>query len=358
VEITATDNYFFELLQVALWNREKLSYTPTKEEWVSLFSEAKKQTLVGVLLPVLGRLPKEQRPPMTLLLQWVGLAKKIEQISSLHRIRVAELIQIFYVAGFHSCILKGMSTSKLYPNPQSRQCGDIDLWVDGNRNDIMTFLHQEKFGINHIYWHEVSANIFDDVETEIHIHPAWFYNPFYNYRLQCYFEREKSNQMVGARGGDGCVTISFNAVYSLVHLYHHLMDEGVGMRQIVDYYYILVHLPADERQKVVKDINWLGLSKFLASVMYVLHVACGLKYEYLLCRPNEGSGIFLLKEIVAAGNFGKFDARKHIRAKENWFQRNRRKFIRQLRFIRLYPAEVLSAPFWKLWHWTWRKVKT
>lgn len=349
---------FFELLQVALGNRSALSGNPTENEWLSFFSEAKRQTLIGVVLPALSSLPQEQRPPISLLLQWVGLAKKIEQISCLHRIRVYELIQIFHVAGYRSCILKGMATANLYPNPQSRQCGDIDLWVDGNRRDVKSFLLQQNFPIKHTMWHEVSAQIFDDVETEIHIHPAWFYNPFYNYRLQRYFESEKSAQMVESRDGHCYVTVSFNAVYSLVHLYHHLMDEGIGMRQVVDYYYILIHLPFEERQKVLKILNWLGIRRFSASLMYVLQIACGLKSEYVLCQPDMRSGDFLLKEIVAAGNFGKYDARKHIGAKENWFQRNCRKFIRQLRFIRFYPAEVLSAPLWKLWHWTWRKMKT
>ena len=34
-------------------------------------------------------------------------------------------------------------------------------------------------------------------------------------------------------------TTAFNVIYQLTHLYHHFFDEGIGMRQIIDYYYVV-----------------------------------------------------------------------------------------------------------------------
>ena len=32
---------------------------------------------------------------------------------------------------------------------------------------------------------------------------------------------------------------AFNVIYQLTHLYHHFLDEGIGMRQIIDYFLVV-----------------------------------------------------------------------------------------------------------------------
>jgi hypothetical protein len=88
--------------------------------------------------------------------------------------------------------------------------------------------------------------------------------------------------------------------------------------------------------------------------MYVMKEACGMASEELLCEPDEEAGKFLLEEIMQAGNFGYFDARTVRPENETFWQRNIRKFKRQLRFVKYYPGEVFSAPLWKTWHKAWR----
>ena len=34
-------------------------------------------------------------------------------------------------------------------------------------------------------------------------------------------------------------TTAFNVIYQLTHLYHHFFDEGIGMRQIIDYFLVV-----------------------------------------------------------------------------------------------------------------------
>ena len=70
---------FFELLQVALGNRERLSRTPTVDEWEEIYEESGRQALTGILLHGIDRLPAEQRPSQDFLLQWIGDGQLIEQ---------------------------------------------------------------------------------------------------------------------------------------------------------------------------------------------------------------------------------------------------------------------------------------
>ena len=53
---------FFELIQVAIGQRQRLSTTPTAPQWMELFALSAKHTLVGIAYSGIERLPKGQRP--------------------------------------------------------------------------------------------------------------------------------------------------------------------------------------------------------------------------------------------------------------------------------------------------------
>lgn len=337
---------FIELLQIALGNRDTLSRIPEREEWTSLLVEAKKQTVVSLLLRGLERLSPSQRPPQEVLLRWIGTGQMEAEAYTLQCKRARELTQRLTAASYKSCVLKGVGLSQLYPTPEHRIGGDIDLWVEGNRKEIMTWLNQQCV-VNHVLWHHVDAKFFEDIPTEIHFHPCWLYNPFYNKRLQRWFDACKESQMqVDENLGFVYPTVQFNAVYSLVHFYHHLIEEGIGFRHIVDYYYIVKALPVDERSSVLAELKSFGMYKVMAAMMWVLQVACGLSSAYLLCESDEKEGRFLQDEIMRGGNFG------HYRKDS----RSRNSTSRMFALLPHYPKEVLWIVPWKLWHKGWRFI--
>ena len=340
------DNLFFELIQVALGQRDKLSQTPYDKEWLQSLNLSQNQAVAGLASDGLERLPQEQLPPKEILLQWIGLSQINEKAYNLQVERAGELTKRFQKSGFKSCVLKGLGFAQLYSTPSRRLCGDIDLWVDGERENVMKWLRGQ-CEVEHIVWHHVDAKLFEDVETEIHFHPGWFYNPFKNRILQKWFEAEKEAQMaVNKELGFAYPTVRFNAVYALVHLYHHLIEEGVGIRHIIDYYYILKGLPAQEKEYVEKQLKRFGLLKLASAMMWVLLVVCGMSSEYLICEPNEKEGRFLLDEIMRGGNFGKF--------RNDNLRRNTA--ARMFALLPHYPSEVLWVVPWKLWHKVWRMM--
>ena len=333
-----------ELVRVALGTLDRLSRMPSNEEWERMYLMCQQQAIAGVVLDGLDRLPAEQRPPQLLLLQWIGDLQQIEATYSLQCQRAKELQDVFQQIGSHSSVLKGIGFSQFYPTPEHRQGGDIDLWVDGERKAIMEWLRSQ-FDVVHVVWHHVDAKIFDDVETEIHFHPGWLYNPIFNKRLQRWFNVQKNHQFeVNENLGFVYPTVRFNAVFALVHLYHHLIEQGVGIRHILDYYYILKSLPSEERLDVLNDLKRFGMMNIAKAVMWVLQEVCGMSREYLLCEPSEKEGRFLLDEILRGGNFGNYrsDSRKRNSA------------ARMFALLPHYPSEVLWVVPWKCWHWCWR----
>lgn len=337
------DNLFIELLQVSLGNREQLSRSPSEKEWMELLTIAEQQTVTCLLLSGIEHLPNSQWPPQKTLLQWIGLTHMIDETYLLHCHRARELAERFQAAGFRSCVLKGIGLAQLYPQPEKRQGGDIDLWVTGERKDVMKWLHTQ-CQVGTVIWHHVDAEFFEDVPTEIHFHPCWMYNPFCNRRLQRWFESQKGEQMnVDSQLGVAFPSVRFNAVYALVHAYHHLIEEGLGMRHVVDYYYVAKALPAEDRGHVVERLRKFGMLRLAAGMMWVLKEVCGMPAEDLICEPNERAGRFLLDEIERGGNFGHY--------RNDGRQRN--SVGRLMALLPHYPREVLWVVPWKIWHRSW-----
>lgn len=338
------EELLIELIQVSLNSRDSLSREPSAGEWVAIYREVQKQCVLGIMLQGLERLPHKQLPPKEVLVQWVGMVQINDHYYSLQCERAKALTKRFEEQRFNSCVLKGVGIAQLYPIPSRRQGGDIDLWVDCDRKVLMIWLLNQ-CSLDHILWHHVDAKFFEDVPTEIHYHPCWLYNPYYNKRLQKWFEDQKINQMKVDEGlGFAYPSVQFNAVYSLVHLYHHLIEEGVGIRHIIDYYYILKALPKEDCDTVINVLNSFSMTGLASAIMWILKDVCGLSKEYLLCDTNEIEGRFLWDEIMRGGNFG------HYRNDS----RRRNSAGRMIALLPHYPKEVLWVVPWKLWHKCWR----
>ena len=147
-----------------------------------------------------------------------------------------------------------------------------------------------------------------------------------------------------------------DAVYVLLHIYRHLFDEGVGLRQIVDYYYVLQQEGLD-RERVGGVLKSVGLYAFAGAMMWLLREVLGMPEERMLCPVDERRGRALLDEIMMAGNFGKYDARLSTADKSSAYFRFCTKTRRNLRFIAQYPLEVICSPIWKAWQLLWRRWK-
>ena len=302
---------------------------------------------------VILQLPPEQRPPKDIYLKFYFLAEKIKHYNAVLDEGINRLQTELDSHGLKCCILKGQGVALLYPNPKSRNPGDIDAWCLGGRDYIISRLSDYK--INDIVIHHADIDILKGIPVELHFIPSWFYSPFTNYRFKKWCNSTAKKQFENYNLKGFCSpTISFNLVYSLIHIYKHLFDEGIGLRQLMDYYFILKHSTIEERNEAYMHLASFGMKHFVGAVMYVMVVMFDMNDEYLLCLPSEKYGKHLLNEIWTGGNFGQYN-RKGVSGRENLIKRGIRKMKRNLNVVTYYPSEVLWSPFWKCWHWCWRK---
>lgn len=352
------ETYFFELIQIALSRRDSLSGTPGAQQWKELFELAKRHAIIGVLFPAIERLPESQRPPSAIVIGWYAISEKIKGRNLRLDKQIVWLSDRLRTDGMASCILKGQGVALYYPSPLLRSSGDIDIWIGGGRKLIMAFFKSRGLETGEVVYHHVDASIFKDTEVEAHFRPSWLWNPVHNARLQRWFKAESAVQMrnemplTDAGGSIICPTRDFNAVFLLIHIYRHLFDEGIGLRQLMDYYYCIVR--DGDNAAVARRLRRFGLLRFASAVMYVLNVVFGLEEEKFLVSKDEKLGRQLLTEILLAGNFGKYDIRLSHDYVVGSMGNLRRKHQRNLKFYLNYPGELLWEIPFKIWHYCWR----
>ena len=358
-EAKSVTELFFDLIQCVTGKRTCLPYAPSDKEWDSMFDIAAKQTLLGIAFAGIEQIPQEQRPYKKLLLIWHKACEEIRNQNTILNKRSIAVSEKFRQLGFNNCILKGQGIAQFYPDPTLRTPGDIDIWLEGGAVRILDYVKKCFPGCKPTY-HHVDFPIKKGVDIEIHFTPSWMYSPIGNRRLQRYFataaSAEFNNSTTTPEGTFTTPTQRFNSIYILLHIYRHLFQEGIGLRQLLDYHFVLDKgLTPAEKTECTKTLKALGLTRFAAATMYVLKEQFGLEDEKMPVKPDTKRGKFLLNEIMMAGNFGKYDSRYAIVAKENELRHFLNSMRRTTRLIAQYPGEALWSPYFKIWHYFWRK---
>lgn len=361
---------YFEFLQIAIGNRKSLSAAVNDSDWLRLFEFCKKQALIGVGFSAVEKLHTlGVECPVNLRMKWMALALQIEEKNDLLNEQCRKLTEQYGHDGLDTCILKGQGNCLNYPEGlrKRRQCGDIDIWattindeglrindygiaiaVQTGRNEVeYVEYHGRKAVIEYvrmqhrlagnnekpvIRYHHIEAPKMEGTEVEVHFRVGFVNSPLRNWRMQRWFDNHTDVCMKNkTHMGFAVPTSSVNVVYQMCHLFSHYFDEGLGLRQLMDYYFALrvwhndvmeykdlqsqgmwsegMGTPVMSKKEVMSVLSSFGMAKFTAAVMYVLHEAFAMPTHYYICEPDKKEGRKLLAEIMRGGNFGQYDTR-------------------------------------------------
>ena len=361
------EKLFFELLQVALDVRPQLDAAPSAQEWAKMMRMAREQALVGVCFAGVKKLERSGQLvnlPSSLKMQWLATAMQIQRQNEIVDRCCSELSDRLRESGYDSCLLKGQGLARLYEHVSGlgslRQPGDIDMWMLAEPEVALDWVR--KTGrLESFDYHHADVQLFSDVEVELHYRPSVSRNLMRNSRLQHWFrkcgkEHIVYNESLGCHVPDW----TFNVVLSLNHIFWHLMFEGVGLRQLMDFYFVLKTCPEElhAKKNVLELLRRFHLLRFAGAVMWVEREVFGLCEENLLCEPDERLGRFLLDEIMRAGNFGHHDDRLKGTRSGGRLHLMWRWMKHSMRLLRHYPEDVLWTPVGIVYISMWRRVKT
>ncbi|RGS14811.1 nucleotidyltransferase family protein [Segatella copri] len=225
-------------------NVDALRLKSRKELLTLLFRKLLILRIYSILFDGIKKLPAEHvEMEKELLLRWMAESQMLEKANVRLNDTAIQVSEWFRKKGFRTCILKGQGNALMYPNPYSRTPGDIDIWVEGGDKRVISFVRSISPHEKACY-HHIEFPSYKGVEVEVHYRPSFLLCFRHNRKLQKYYERVKEEQfshrvMLGEQGEIAIPTVEFNIIFQLTHIYSHLMNEGIGLRQLLDYYYVL-----------------------------------------------------------------------------------------------------------------------
>lgn len=372
---------FFLILQSTIGENVRLTHSLSHDEWEEMFDLAKKQALLGLAFEGVKKLPKEQWPQGDIVLKWTMATEQIKR-QNLRTTNVClRLNDILAKEDFDTCILKGQANHVYYDSMidgvslgMQRVCGDVDAWIWPKEKmqhpvkSIIDYCQRKNILISLCHLHAEVKPI-GGVPIEIHFRPSFLNTPWRNRYFQKVFKSAVfENSKIDDIGIVKKLRVDYDLIFQMNHIYRHLLDEGVGLRQVFDFYVLLKDYNKERivrkelmgKEEIMKIISSCGMKRFATALMFVLKDIFHVGNDELICGISEKDGLFLLNEIMMAGNFGHYDIRMNdieVRKGKLSFQLQRasRRFMRNLRFLSSYPEEVICEPFARVYHFVWRK---
>ena len=354
-DIEATKSY----LDFVRYCIDEKQCIPSISRWDALFLFMQQQALLGIGFRGLEKMKAAGvEVPRDVVLQWYAMSEQIKRRNVEMNHECARLTRIFESEGHHTAILKGQANERLYPDPFSRQSGDIDIYVDGGERRVLQLLYElrmiDNINMGKYEGAEDASKVYHHIhlppnklgiDVEVHFRPSsGVWNPFVTKKLQQFLEEEIAQDNELVKEGFRVPSPRFALIMQLAHIQKHFIDEGIGMRQMIDYYYLLKSEPKANYNDVASVINKIGLKKMAGAIMWVLQEVLKLEHQFMIVDADKRRGKMLLRVIENGGNWGRYSYEKQ----QNGLGRMIMGRVRHVRLFYFDPWEVIwhEVKYW------------
>lgn len=308
----ALENLFFELIQVGLGRKERLSRELSKKEWNAVYEKSVQQAVTGVAFLGIQKLPQEQWPDVQLKLEWIGQAEQIRQRNKCINAILGELVFLLNRNFVKYAIVKGQVVGQYYSETSCRQSGDIDFYVAPDDFDRTKRLIVKEWAAD-----------FEGEKGHHHIEFEYKGVPFeqhhkliklYDKKKDDYWEKLVNNNLEKqVINGVKVSTLSptLHSLYIFLHLYHHLLELGVGMRQFCDWAVMLHECRKEINHKDIQQhLKVLGMEKAYRACGAILVDQLALPVEEFTYELNDIDRKYarkVLEVVEYRGNMGHYN---------------------------------------------------
>ena len=361
---------FLELMRAGLWGvaADPDNFKPDSTDWRAVLRIAKEQTMMVVVTDGIETLPKELWPPKEVMMKLAMMRVKTSQAHQLLNSTIAQIVAALEAEGVHSVLLKGQGIAQNYRRPESRTCGDIDLYTGlggyTRAYEIIEALHE---GRPHKEAAECTHHLHTDlngVEVEIHRQTSFLHGKRMDANFQ-EWSKQSLDELFGSEAlemwdnGGTAVALApatYNAFFILHHAVRHMTTEGVGFRQICDWVMLLHKCHSQvEVQLLSRKLKELRMERIWAEFGRLAVNYLGLPADELPLAPANLAPTRrthkLLQHIFISGNFGRFDANGRDHSQVPYLVRKWRSFTfqskRLVKLFRLFPGYATAY----MWHW-------
>jgi len=209
-------------------------------------------------------------------------------------------------AGIGHCVLKGSSLARLYPMPELRISGDVDILINpDDEKQVMEFLEKRNFIVRE---REENAQNFTAKHPKaglFEIHVKLFDGEFDKYVLKGQFKvKEPFSEMINPDGTTLNVLGKTDGLYfAASHMIKHFVKDGLGLRQISDWLlYVEKYGDEVDMESFNAVIKELEFEKFINAIYTIGNKYFKMNFDYEDENP-EG----ILSDMDDGGSFGHND---------------------------------------------------
>ena len=324
--MTTPQQQFLELLRSGLWGKPAdASIFQGEIDWNTILRLAKEQTVQVLVANGIETLPKELWPPKVVIFKLMEVRTKTTKMHLLLNSVLAKITAALNAEGIPSVLLKGQGLAQNYLIPESRICGDIDLYVGEENIDkaydvIAGLTDEEQEPEEGLTGNEKHRHLkVDGVVIELHRKSVTTHTA-----RQARLMRNWTIESLNSHFGDGSLPainfnqvpvnvppVHFNVIFILYHAANHMLESGIGLRQLCDWaMYLANHhseINQEELKAALRRFNMIQVWKEFGRI--AINVL-GLNPEHLplapSCSTTTKGAEFILNDIFARGNFGHY----------------------------------------------------
>ena len=237
--MTPSESQYFALLRSALWDTPVTIEGPI--DWNEVMRIAMHHANEALLCGVASQMTTDNRPSEAMLAKMQTVMRN----NLLNQLRLKQIlasaVTLLRQHGIEPVLLKGFGLAMLYPNPNLRQFGDIDLFVGlDNFHEACNLLRTLPGGYN---WG-------DEVDSGHHYNIEFGNYPMEVHRVSADVNDTEEAETYAAIERDGLLgntqhvdlegleisipSKEFMVFFTFYHAWHHFLTSGVGWRQISD----------------------------------------------------------------------------------------------------------------------------
>ena len=345
----------FDFVRYCINDDRPLPESAQTIDWTIMMLWAQTQGITGVVYRGIEKSGNALNIPLKQLMKWMACARTLQKQNILLDKQCVEIVSKFQNDGFETCILKGQGNAAFFPNPLLRTTGDIDMLVTNrSQREVIKYVKAHNPEGEAAY-HHIDWGVYNGFDVEVHYRAAFFFNPVSNRRLQKWLKTHLDVCQQVLPEDIGSIPVpnwEYNVIFQLAHIYKHILHQGIGLKQIIDYYYLLKSNERGHSEIDHQLLRYLGMEKVAEAMMWVMHKVLGLPEQYLIAPLDEKRGKRIMRDIMKGGCFGVSDKETHHA--DNQFKQNVLRFKRDWRMLRYFPSECLWEPVFRGSHFLWR----
>lgn len=309
--MTIEEKVLLKLLAAAInGTTVQLSDEEKSADWESILKESVAQAVALTVFEVVTQI--KEYIPSSAFEQWTNMVYSTIANNTRVENNQRELVDIIEPSGYHYAIIKGEAAASYYLKPELRLLGDVDFLIEDYQQDQL----RELFEMNG-YTSSMDTHICHLIlkkpgaHLEMHFEPAGVPNGQAGEKVRDFLKEglRHTKRVDGCNGSFSMLEEPLHALVLLLHMQHHILGEGIGLRHLCDWACFVARTAKDDfwQKTVIPQLKEIGLYVF-ASVM--TEMCCDyLEVESPLWLEKQPDKLCeeMMLDIFEGGNFGRKD---------------------------------------------------